>query len=1142
MAAPCAYAPNADSTRHQTLCTKALLVTNVAEWYNRPVEFRILGPIEVVDAEGRAVAAGGGKQRALLAYLLLHANEVVSRDRLIDELWGESPPPTVESMLHLYLSRVRKLLATAESSAELLTRPPGYVLEVDPSSLDAERFRRLMSMGHDALRAGKAEEAASMLDEALALWRGPALADLTDAAWARSEAAGLEELRLEAIRSKLEAELELGKHALVVAELEELVARHPMHERLRALLMLALYRAGRQAEALEVYQRGRRELVEELGLEPGEELRELERAILRQDPGLAAPAALPTNVTEPAPAAAGDEDRRLGVRALAIGVALVLLAAAAVGFAVNRDVSAPAAVAGNSVAVIDPETDTVAASIAVGARPAAIASAADTVWVSNLDDSSVSRIDASAQKVVRTIALEHPANALVADGKGVWTTADGARLYRVDGGFNAVTRTIALRRRGRVFNVEPVPGAARGGGSLWAVSGTGVVRISARTGKALATFETGDDPTAVAFGANAAWVTDAVNNTVTRVDRTGAVQKLTAGARPIAVSVGFGAVWVANALGDTVVRLDPATRSVEATISVGRAPSGIAIGKDAVWVANSGDGTVSRIDPTTNQVARTIEVGGSPAGIAMSRGAVWVTVQEQLPLTRSGGSALVLLRDDPGGLDPAIAFWDWSWQVLHATCVKLMNYSDRPAPAGSVLMPEAAEAPPTIKDGGRTYVFRVPPRFRFSPPSAGEKVTAQTFRAAIERATSPRTKSESAAWFVRDIVGMAPYRAGTARHLSGVTVQGDRLTVRLTRPSFDLTSRLAMPFFCSVPKRTPIDPRGVRVIPSAGPYYVASYVPGRRLVLRQNPSYEGSRPRNLERIVYAIGGSHRDRMGDIERGRADYAADGLSATDAEQLQDEPTARLYLTPTRLVRYFALNARRPLFGDVRMRQALNYAIDRGALTRLVAATSVGEPGGWIPTDQYLSPAVTGFREADVYPLSRPDVATARHLARGRRATAILYTCDTPPCPEEAQILRRNLSAIGIRLKVERFPLARLYDELSKPEAPFDIGHYAWIPDYPDPENVLNTLFHSGSDWYPGGFGAPYWDRRLNASSRLSQPQRFRDYGRLDVELARDAAPAAAIGYHVRYDFFSDRVGCQVAHPVYGIDLAALCLRSP
>jgi ABC-type transport system substrate-binding protein len=227
---------------------------------------------------------------------------------------------------------------------------------------------------------------------------------------------------------------------------------------------------------------------------------------------------------------------------------------------------------------------------------------------------------------------------------------------------------------------------------------------------------------------------------------------------------------------------------------------------------------------------------------------------------------------------------------------------------------------------------------------------------------------------------------------------------------------------------------------------------------------------------------------------------------------------------------------------MRKAVNHAVDRGALTRLVPATSAGDPGAWLPTDQYLSPAVTGFHDADVYPLGRPDVATARRLAHGRRGIAVLFTCDTSPCPEETEVLRQNLGAIGLRLRVRRFPLARLYEALREPEAGFDIGHYAWIPDYPDPANVLDTLFHSGSDWYPGGFANRRWDGQLEAASRLSGPDRHGAFGLIDAKLAGDAAPAVAVGYQLRYDFFSDRIGCQLAHPVYGIDLTGLCLRGP
>jgi predicted ATPase/DNA-binding SARP family transcriptional activator len=241
------------------------------------VEFRLLGPLEAGEQD-HPIALGGGKQRSLFAYLLLHANEVVSTERLIDELWGESPPATVNKSVQVYVSRLRKQLG----DGRLVTRAPGYMLRLDPSESDLGRFERLMV---EAGRAGPAA-AAEQLREALALWRGPPLADLAYEPFLQSEIARLSELRLNALEQRIEADLASGRHAELVAELEALVAEQPLRERPRRQLMVALYRCGRQAEALEVYRDTRQSLVEQLGIEPSRELRELERAILEQDHSL----------------------------------------------------------------------------------------------------------------------------------------------------------------------------------------------------------------------------------------------------------------------------------------------------------------------------------------------------------------------------------------------------------------------------------------------------------------------------------------------------------------------------------------------------------------------------------------------------------------------------------------------------------------------------------------------------------------------------------------------------------------------------------------------------------------------------------------------------------------------------------------
>jgi len=264
------------------------------------LEFRILGPLEVSDETG-PIALGGQRQRALLTVLLLEAGRVVATDRLVDLLWGEDAPKTATTSLQNSISRLRR-----ELGADVLeTRAPGYVLRVGPEHVDALRFEAQL---HDARRAGP-EERRELLQRALSLWRGPALAEFTFEQFAQSEIRRLEELRLVALEERIEADLELGRHGDAIGELEGLVRDHPLRETFRRLLMLALYRSARQAEALEVYQDARARFVEELGIEPGRELRQLQSEILRQEAGLAAP---------DAQQAATDEDGEI-VRALLAG-------------------------------------------------------------------------------------------------------------------------------------------------------------------------------------------------------------------------------------------------------------------------------------------------------------------------------------------------------------------------------------------------------------------------------------------------------------------------------------------------------------------------------------------------------------------------------------------------------------------------------------------------------------------------------------------------------------------------------------------------------------------------------------------------------------------------------------------------------
>ena len=349
------------------------------------MRFRILGSLEVLDGQ-QTVRLGAAKQRTLLAVLLLHANEPVSTDRLIDELWGERAPATADKLVQGYVHALRRQLG-----AEVLrTRPPGYEIRVDADGLDLLEFERLIAEA----RTTELEDSVELRAQALALWRGPPLDDVVLEGPERSTVARLTELRLATQIERIDAELALGRAATLVGELESLAAANPYQERLHAQLMLALYRSGRQADALRVYQSVRRALSDELGLQPGPELRALEAAILRQDDALtlaasSAQTAPPERPAEAPPAPPRGRRRRTVVLASSLGA----LAVVAVALLVARREEAPITAPPNSVAVIDARTNELVGVVPVGVRPGPITAGGGFVWVGNLQDRNLSKID-----------------------------------------------------------------------------------------------------------------------------------------------------------------------------------------------------------------------------------------------------------------------------------------------------------------------------------------------------------------------------------------------------------------------------------------------------------------------------------------------------------------------------------------------------------------------------------------------------------------------------------------------------------------------------------------------------------------------------------------------------------------------------
>jgi peptide/nickel transport system substrate-binding protein len=513
---------------------------------------------------------------------------------------------------------------------------------------------------------------------------------------------------------------------------------------------------------------------------------------------------------------------------------------------------------------------------------------------------------------------------------------------------------------------------------------------------------------------------------------------------------------------------------------------------------------------------------------------------------REGGTFRVVLPTGHQGItaiDPAKYGSGTDGILGRASCAALMAFPDRPLPAGWRIAPEVAAGPPRISNGRRTYTFRIRKGFRFSN---GAPVTARSFAHAINRILDPAVESFSAGLF-NDIVGAQEVIEGKASTTSGVVARRNALVIRLTRPVGDFPERLSG--VCAVPDNLPIDPEGVGApLPAAGPYYVARYVPGRQVVLERNRFYRGSRPHHVDRFVVDLEGTTSTILDEVESGQADWGWVPNQVYGRENKSGElkgkyglNKSRFWLAPSANLRMFVLNVERPLFKDnLQLRQAVNFAIDRAAIAR-----ERGLHTGFL-TDQYLSPRMPGVRNEHIYPLKRPNLVKARALARGntRGGKAVLYVCGDETCPRQAAILRSNLAQIGIDVEVKQFPGPVLFSKLHTRGEPFDIGWIGWLGAYPEP-GLLSCLFDGAMIRRPDGcnfsfMDSPRYNRLLRSAARLTGRARVRAYARLDVDIAKNVAPAVPFAYDTTLTLVSSRVDpkCVIVNP--DLDLAAVCLK--
>jgi ABC-type oligopeptide transport system substrate-binding subunit len=498
-----------------------------------------------------------------------------------------------------------------------------------------------------------------------------------------------------------------------------------------------------------------------------------------------------------------------------------------------------------------------------------------------------------------------------------------------------------------------------------------------------------------------------------------------------------------------------------------------------------------------------------------------------------GGTLRLSFFADVDFVDPPLAYTSWSWTIGYATCAKLFNYPDAAGAAGTRLVPEVVDRFTVSKDR-RTYTFTLKETFRFH---TGARVTAQSFADAFNRDVQPKLASPATS-YMREIVGAAAVIEGKAMSITGIRVLDRyRLQIRLTKPLGDLTARLALPFFCPILPNTPVDPAGIDNPAGSGPYYVAERIVNQRIVLKRNPYYRGRRSANVDQVIWTVGESREACLTEVEENRIDYCLvlppPAYRGVAEKYGINRPGGQFFVSPGLSTKYVVFNHDRPAFdgpGQIPLKKAINYAIDRPAMARAWGYLAGKR------TDQLLPPALA--RTMGIYPLEGADPTTARKwLARAKRKPKelVLYASSSGPSRVAmAQVLVFNLKQIGIDVEVKYFDTVTLSEKAATPGEPFDLLQLGWAADYPDGAGFFISLLRSGGV----NLDDPRLQRRIDAVNRLTGEARRRAWADLDVDLMRDNPPWAPTVHSQKRAFVSRSTGCFLDHPVYGFDIAAVC----
>jgi YVTN family beta-propeller protein len=842
--------------------------------------------------------------------------------------------------------------------------------------------------------------------------------------------------------------------------------------------------------------------------------------------------------------------RRLAV----VGIIAAAVGALLLGIGLSRLGGGAASVLPANAAGLLRADGQVVGHVSIPGRPAAIAVGEGAGWITDSIDGTLLRVDLARRLVVDRIHVGADPNGIALGAGSVWVAnSEDGTVSQINPGTDTVVATI------RVGNGPT--SLAYGGGKVWVLNRVDatISDISPSSGRTQ-TIALGQNPTQLTFGLGAVWVTSDEAGALLRLDPHSetVVQAIAVGNGPAGVAAGDGAVWVANTPDHTVSRVDPASGSVS-KIAIPGAPVELALTGARLWTSNTLDGTLSIVDTRARRLERTLTTRDDPTSLAPSADRVWALTLPSSASHRGGTLRVVSVGGDTfDSIDPGAAFRVATWQLLAMVYDGLVTYRRSAGPSGQEIVPDLAAALPIVREGGRTYLFRLRSGVRYSD---GTTVKASDVRVALER---EYRAGVGLSYLLPNLVGAdhcSRHRCDLSRGVVADDAAGI-VTFHLTSPDPDFLFKLALPYGDVVAKSSrPIDV-GARPLPATGPYRIARFIPNRMLVLMRNRYFrEWSRDAQPaaypDRIVYRFGLAASAETSAVEQGSADVM---LDSPPPERLREIATrfpsrAHPFVEPT--VFYLFLNTRIPPFNDVRARRALNFAVDRAELVRLWGGRQLARP-----TCQVLPPGIAGYRPYCPYTANgsaagnwtAPDPARARallHAAGGTHAAVSVHVSADPPARLAiARYFVDLLDELGYQARLRSYPDTQsFYMDAGRPSTRATAGVEGWESNFPRASDFFPSLVTCASyqpkapvNLNAGGFCEPTLDRQITRARTLASSDPATSaalWSRVDREVT-DAAPWVAFLNRAGIDLTSARVGNYQRNQQFSVLLDQLWVR--